>query len=276
MQFEDAFSSLNEWALSGSYGWSAVGDFASQNRDLIRRRSIGQPLVCAVARVLRPLPEDCFESILGWPVFALHWRLKLASQAPNWTDYRLSWEERVRTALPVYRVVLRGLREWIESVLPEYTSTSTSSAVLEVANILELPILVAAYVLLRRRVEGQWFSLHSSIDDVRISEPPIPLATRTSRYQRLICADLYLGMYVDCVCILRDAKTQGTDFKPDFNLRSGLEVFLIRRQEGSHSTGSVILPGLIEPEGRVWSRATRDLQPLVEMHHEVNDDQTRI
>ncbi|WNC95034.1 hypothetical protein RI103_34735 [Paraburkholderia sp. FT54] len=132
----------------------------------------------------------------------------------------------------------------------------------EVPNILNLPTLAGAYFLLRRKVEGRWCSFHSPSNEAQIIEPPISMAIHAGRYQRIICANLYLAMFCDCVYDLLEAKKKGTRIEPDFNLRSGLEVFAIKKQVGNRSKGAIVFPGIFNPDGKIWTRATLDLDPL--------------
>jgi len=264
-EFERSFGNLNEWALGGCSEWQALSAFAAQNCRLIRGKRIGVPLLCGVAHAMRPLPDRCAASAIGCPVAALPWRLRLSGGTPPGIDDRLSWEERVRTALPVYRVVLRWLREWIARDSTASSAPSNATTVLARQVVFEQSSRIAAYSLLRRRVEGQWFSPSASILDAYIDEPPIPLATSTRRCQRLLCAALYLGMYVDCICAVSEAKRLGTDCGPEFNLRSGLEVFVVRKQIGSYLSGAVIFPKIFEPSGTAWTRVSDVRMALLEM-----------
>lgn len=261
-QFEEAFSLLNRWALSEESVWHIAADFAAQNQDLIRRKAVGQSLVCGIVRALQPLPDNCFDPVPACPVFALNWDLNPASRGSIWTDHRLSWEERVRTATPVYRVVLRGLRRWIEDTGSTGINAGRENSALDVPSILNLSILAGAYSLLRRKVEGRWCSFSSPWNEAQIVEPPISMAIHAGRYQRLICANLYLAMFCDCVYELLEAKKKGARIEPDFNLRSGLEVFAIKRKIGSRSKGAIVFPGIFKPDGKIWTRASLDLEPL--------------
>jgi len=274
-EFERAFSELNQWALEERLNWRVVSEFESQNHDLIQRNLIGVPLVCGVARALCALPVSCSLFSIGCPVRALTWSLLLASGSPNWESRRLSWEERVRTAMPVYRFALRNLQQWIGRKMRSLSTQSDVPTIPTVEQILDASTFIAAYSLLRRRVEEHWFGLHDAVVDARIVEPPIPLATGTRRCQRLMCAAVYLGMYVDCVCTVQDARHHGTDPRPVFDLRSGLEVFVMRRQRGEYVTGAVIFPDVFSASDGIWARASNFPAALARIYADSNETYLR-
>ncbi|WP_429409609.1 hypothetical protein [Paraburkholderia sp. GAS82] len=120
-----------------------------------------------------------------------------------------------------------------------------------------LPTPLAAYCLLRRRVEGEWYSIYARVHDALIRDAPLPLVHDGREPPRSICAAQYVGMYVDCVTHIQRERAAGGTLEPPFTLQDGLELFVAHGRTETALIGAVIIPRVLELPVAVTGRTCK-------------------
>jgi hypothetical protein len=262
-QLSSAFHYLDQWTKDSGKSLKSLHMFARQNRDLLLRRPLSRPLLLGLANELCALPAGCTCS-RGCPVLAIRWRLNLVPRQRASYQYRSRWSERATIPLTVYRTVLRRLRRWLTTAFLSRFWPSSYKYTSE-AEVRMLPTPLAAYCLLRRRVEGEWYSIYARVHDAWIRDAPLPLVHDGREPPRLICAAQYVGMYVDCVCHIQRERAAGGSLEPPFTLQDGLELFVVHGRTETALIGAVIVPDVLALPVAVTGRTCKAAELLREL-----------